>query len=69
MGMFNSIQTDCVCPVCSVNTTGKIGATYVKTRDQRRHPVFVRIEQGRIRDVLAEDEFGKLGVADFVRDL
>jgi hypothetical protein len=62
------IQTDYVCRACSRRTTGKDGITYIKTGDQQRHPVFVRIAQGRIRDVLTEDEFKKLSVTDLVHD-
>lgn len=63
------IRTDYVCPVCSRHRTGKEGFSYITTEDQQRHPVFVRIDQGRIGKVLTEDEFHKLGVADFVNDL
>ena len=60
------IRTDYICRVCSKHTTGRDGITYIKTDDQRRHPVFVCIGQGKIRGVLTEEEFEKTGVADFV---
>ena len=62
------IRTDYICRVCSKHTTGKNGITYIKTEDQRRHPVFVRIHQGKICEVLTEEDFQKTGVADFVHD-
>ncbi len=62
------IRTDYICPVCSKQTTGKNGLTYIKIDDQQRHLVFVRIDQGRICEVLTEEEFEKTGVADFVHD-
>ena len=37
-------------------------------RGERRHPVFVRIEQGKICEVLTEEPFEMTGVADFVHD-
>ena len=60
------IRTDYICRVCSTYTTGKNGITYIKTADQRRHPVFVHIDQGKICEILSEQEFEKTGVADFV---
>ena len=61
------IRTDYICGVCSTQTTGKNGLTYIKTDDQQRHLVFVRIDRGRIREVLTEEEFDKTGVAVHVR--
>jgi hypothetical protein len=63
------IMTDYICPVCSKYTIGKGGISYIKVLDQQRHPVFVHVEHGKICQVLAEDEFKKLGIADFVHDL
>ena len=60
------IRTDYICRVCSKQTTGKHGLTYIKTDDQERHPVYVRIDQGRICEVLTEEEFENAGVANFV---
>jgi len=62
------IRTDYICRVCSKQTTGKNGITYIKTDDQRRHPVFVRIDQGKICQMLTEEEFEKTGVTAFVDD-
>ena len=39
---------------------------YIRTDDQQRHPVFVHIDQGKICEILSEQEFEKTGVADFV---
>ena len=63
------IETDYICPICSKHTRGKHGMTYITTDGQRRHPVFVRIDGGRICQVLTEEEFKTLGVADYVHDL
>jgi len=60
------IKTDYICCVCSKHTTGKNGITFIKTEDQQRHPVFVHIDQGKICEILSEQEFGITGVSDFV---
>jgi len=61
------IRTDYICNVCSKHTTGRSGTKYIKTEDQSRHFVFVRIEKARIREILTEEEFEKTGIKDFVR--
>ncbi len=62
------IRTDYICSVCSKHTIGKNGIGYIKTNDQQRHPVFVRVEHGKICDILTEPEFETKGVAEFVHD-
>ncbi len=39
---------------------------YIKSEDQSRHIVFVRIENSRICEIVSEEEFNKIGVTDFV---
>ena len=60
------IRSDYICSACSKQTTGKNGITFIKTEDQQRHPVFVHIDDGKICEILSEQEFEKTGVADFV---
>ncbi len=62
----NWIRTDYICNVCSKHTSGRKGTTYIKTEDQKRHFVFVRIENARISKVLTEEEFSKQGVKKFI---
>ena len=63
------IQTDYICRVCSRHTTGRDGSKYIRTEDQSRHFVYVRIEKGRICEILTQEEFGKTGVTDVVEYL
>ncbi len=60
------IRTDYICKVCSKYTRGYDGTPYIKVTDQQRHPVFVRIENGRICDILSEEAFEKQGMKSFV---
>jgi len=60
------IRTDYICGVCSNRTVGINGLKFIKIEDQQRHLVSVHIEQGKICDILSEQEFKKTGVADFV---
>lgn len=62
----NWIRTDYICNVCSKYTSGRRGLKYIKTEDQSRHFVFVKIENGRICQILTEQEFNKTGVKSFV---
>ena len=39
---------------------------YIKTEDQTRHIIFIRIENSKIREILSEEEFEEIGVKDFV---
>jgi len=61
------IGTDYFCHVCSKLTAGKDGSSYIKMDDQQVHPIFVRIHQGKICEILSEQKFGETGVTDFVR--
>lgn len=63
------IKTDYICNVCSKKTKGWRGVAFVKTMDQSRHPVFVRIEHGQVVAVLGESEFSEKGVKGFVEYL
>ncbi len=60
------IRTDYICNVCSKYTAGRDGVRYIRTDDQRRHYVFVRIDDGKICKILTEEEFKELGVDQFV---
>ena len=60
------IRTDYICKVCSKYTRGYDGTPYIKATDQKQHPVFVQIENGRIRDILGEETFEKQGMKSFV---
>ncbi len=60
------IRTDYICSACSRHTTVRGGMRFVKTEDQSRHHVFVRIENGRIAEILTEEEFEKTGATEFV---
>lgn len=62
------IRTDYICSVCSKHSIAKNGIRHIKTNDQQRHPVFIRVEQGKICEILTEPEFEKMGVAAFVHD-
>jgi len=44
------IRTDYICNVCSPQMTTKEGITFIKVNDQQRHTIFVRVENGRIRE-------------------
>lgn len=60
------IRTDFICDVCSKHTKGLRGVEYIRTEDQRRHHIFVKIENGKICEILLEGDFSKIGVKDFV---
>jgi hypothetical protein len=60
------IRTDYICGVCSKYTIGRKGMRFIKTEDQSRHFVFVRVERGRIAEILTEEQFKKTGVTEFV---
>lgn len=63
------IRTDYVCPICSKRTPAKDGRSFIKTMDQRRHVLFVRIDDAVISQILPEQDFDALGVSDFVSDI
>jgi hypothetical protein len=60
------IRTDYICRVCSKYTSGRGGAQFIKTDDQSRHYVFLRIDDGKICEILTEGEFNELGIDGFV---
>ena len=60
------IRTDFICNVCSKHTKGWKGMEYIKTEDQSRHKIFIKIEDGKICEILSKEEFSKIGVKDFV---
>jgi len=60
------IRTDFICNVCSKYTIGWKGMKYIKSEDQSRHVIYVRIENSRICEILSEIEFSELGTQDFV---
>jgi hypothetical protein len=60
------IRTDYICNACSRHTTGRHGISYIKTEDQQRHYVFIRIEHARICEILTEEEFTQKGIKTFV---
>ncbi len=39
---------------------------YIKTEAQISHTIFVKIESGKICEILAEEDFNKIGVNNFV---
>ncbi len=45
------------------------GMEYIKTEDQSRHIIFVKIEHGKICKIFSEQKFNKIGSPDFVDDL
>ncbi len=59
-------RTDYICSACSRHTMGRDGMRFIRTADQSRHYVFVRIENGKIAEILPEEEFEKVGVTKFV---
>ncbi|WP_133511395.1 hypothetical protein [Candidatus Thiosymbion oneisti] len=60
------IRTDFICNACSKFTTGWKGMEYIRSEDQSRHVIFVKIEKSKICEILLEAEFNKIGVKDFV---
>lgn len=64
-----SVRTDFICNVCSKFTRGSKGTEYIKTDDQSRHKIFVRIENGEICQILSEDDFNETCILDFSDDL
>jgi hypothetical protein len=59
------VRTDYICHICSKHTAGKNGACFIRVEDQSRHMVFVRIDQGKIEQVLSEEDFAKTGEMEF----
>ncbi len=63
------IRTDFVCEACSQRTTGKSGQSYIKVMEQQRHIVFVRVDEGKIGEIVSEDDFKKRGIDTFATDI
>jgi len=61
----NWIKADYVCKSCSKKTKGEYGP-FIKIDDQKRHYCFVKMEKGRIRSILDEKDFAKLGIEKYV---
>ena len=61
----NWVRADYVCNTCSKKTNGEYGP-FIKTDDQKRHYCFVKIENSRIKSVLNEKDFAKLGIEKYV---
>lgn len=64
----NWVRTDYICNVCSKHTTSRDGTTYIKTEDQKWHFVFIKIDKGRIANIVPENEFSKQGVNTYITD-
>jgi hypothetical protein len=60
------IRANYLCDSCSKKTKGK-NFDYIKTEDQKWHYCFVKIENKKIASVLAEKEFLKLGIENYIR--
>lgn len=60
------IRTDFICNICSKFTKGWKGTEYIKTEDQSRHVIFVRIENSKICEILSEKEFSEIEVKNFI---
>lgn len=60
------IRTDYICRACSKHTKGYKGIAYIRVEDQKRHYVFIRIENARICAVLTEQDFTEQGPSAFV---
>ncbi len=63
------VQTDFVCEACSPRTKARDGTSFIKVMDQQRHIIFVRIENGRILQIIGEDDFKALNIAAYATDL
>lgn len=63
------VQTDFVCEAYSPRTKARDGTSFIKVMDQRRHIIFVLIENGRILQIIGEDDFQTLNIADYTTDL
>ena len=63
------IKTDFVCEVCSTRTKARDGTSFIKVMDQSRPIIFVRIENGRIEEILSKVKFQAKYIDDFASDL
>ena len=59
------IRTDYICHICSKFTTSKRGYKFIRTEDQSRHYIFIRIKDSEIKEILTEEEFAKLRINEF----
>ena len=60
------IRTDYICNECSPHLGKYKGVPFIRTDDQKRHYVFVHIENANICEILTENEFVKQNVETFV---
>ena len=60
------IRTDYICDSCSKHTMGHKGISFIKTADQKRHYIFVKIVEAEICEILTEKEFKQRGIEKFV---
>lgn len=60
------VRTDYICNECSKFTTGWKGMKYIKTEDQSRHVIFVKIQESKVCKILSQEEFKEIGAKDFV---
>ena len=63
----NWIRTEYICEVCSKRRKSRDGGDYISTDGQQWHHVFIHIDQGRIKEILTEEEFHRRGVKNFVK--
>lgn len=60
------IRTDYICDICSKHTKTGENIDYIKTQDQSRHFVFIKIDNRKICKILTEEEWNNAGVNKFV---
>ena len=60
------IRTDFICNICSKHTKGWKGIDFIKTEDQSRHTIFIKIENAKIYEIFSEEDLNKIGVKSFV---
>lgn len=56
---FNNtwIKTDYICNACSTSSVKNDKLRHIKTEDQKRHFVFIRVEDSIIKEIMTEKEF------------
>jgi len=59
------IKTDFICEACSPRTKARDDTSFIKVMDQHRHIIFLRIENGRILQIISEDDFKTLKTAGY----
>lgn len=61
------IATAYICEACSPKT--KRGtARFIKVDDQKWHRCYLRVKNGRIMEVISEEEFNLRGIKDYIED-